>query len=93
MKEKILLFCFGWFLYFEAPGPRQIYDMVTGNSFQNPQYLFADSKEEVCRRVRRVVHNGEVKIYIENLSSHTLHIELPAYDLRKLISLCSWEHS
>ena len=79
-----------WIIYFGLPGPRQIYDWVAGSVFpRHPQYLFANSNREVCERLRRVGDNGKVNIYVENLSTHKLHIFLTQRQIRALVIVCN----
>ena len=87
-KQRIVIACSAWILFFEVPGPRQVYDFVFGG-VHNPQYLFAGSEREVCRRVRRVVENGKANIFIENLSAHDAHIYHTHEQLRSMIVVCS----
>ena len=88
-KRVIVMFSFIWIAYFAMPGPRQIYDWVAGSAFpRHPQYLFANSNREVCERLRRVVDNGKVNIYVENLSTHTIHVYLNQQQIRAVIYLC-----
>jgi len=62
--------------------------MATGG-IRNPQYLYADSNWEVCRRIRRVVDaNGKVNIFVENLSTHDTLIYYSYERLRALIVTC-----
>ncbi len=89
MGKSLLVACLSWITYFAVPGPRQVYDFVFGSSLHNPQYLFASSHREVCRRVRRVVEHGKVNIYVENLSTHRLHISLTQHQIRALVIVCA----
>ena len=90
---KSIVFVGGvWIAYFAVPGPRQVYDWVARSGFgfpRHPQYLFANSNREVCERLRRVVDNGKVNIYIENLSTHKLHIFLTQRQIRALVIVCN----
>ena len=88
-QYRIIVVCSLWVAYFAVPGPRQLYDWVFGSGSRNPQYLFADSHKEVCRRLRRVVENGKANIYIENLSTHKLHIALTQRQIRALVVACT----
>ena len=87
-KKRVLLACCVWIVYFAAPDPRTVIDYLFGSRIKHSSYLYADSEYEVCRRVRRVINNGKATIYIENLSSHTTHVELVPDDMRRLIMLC-----
>ncbi len=89
VKKLVLVSSIAWLAFFAAPGPRQIYDFAFGSSLHNPQYLFASSDREVCRRVRRVVEHGKVNIYVENLSTHRLHISLTQRQIRALVFVCN----
>ena len=60
IKKGFVLISIAWLTFFSLPGPRQVYDYVFGSGIRNPQYLFADSHKEACRRLRRVVENGKV---------------------------------
>ena len=63
--------------------------MATGGT-RNPQYLYADSEWELCRRIRRHVDaNGKVDIFIENLSTHGTLIYYTHSRLRATISACA----
>ena len=88
LKRRLLFVCAAWIAYFALPDPRTAVDYVLGSGVRNPQYLFADSEYQACRRVRRVIDNGKPKIYVENLSSYTFAIVLTEHETRKLISIC-----
>lgn len=88
VKQTLLLVSLVWLVYFAVPGPRQVYDFVFGG-VHNPQYLFASSEREVCRRLRRVVEHGKVDLYVENLSTHKLHISLSQPQIRGLVVACN----
>ena len=88
VKQRVVIVCLSWVIFFEVPGPRQVYDFVFGG-VHNPQYLFAGSEREVCRRIRRVVENGRPNIFIENLSVHDVHIRHTHEQLRSMIIVCS----
>ena len=87
IKKLLLILSVVWLIFFALPGPRQIFEWATGHRVRNPQYLFADSSREACRRVRRVVENGKVNIYIENLPTHR-HILFNQQQIRTLIVMC-----
>ena len=89
IKKLLLTASIVWLTFFALPGPRQVYDYVFGSGIRNPQYLFADSDREACRRVRRVIENGKVNIYVENLPSHEMHISLSQQQIRTLIVMCN----
>ncbi len=86
--QRILIFCCSFLLYFECSGPREVFDAVFNTSPRNPQYLFASSSEELCRRVRRVTAHGKVNIYVENLSTHGTHVVFTQRQVRALLSAC-----
>ena len=86
-KQRIIIACVGIIIYLDAPGPREIYDNIFGG-VRNPQYLFASSELDVCRRIRRVVDSGKTNIYIENLSSHNVFIYYTHKRLRATIMTC-----
>lgn len=88
VKRSLLLVSLSWLVYFALPGPRQVYDFALGG-VHNPQYLFAGSERGVCRRLRRVVVHGKVSLYVENLSTHKLHISLTQPQIRTLVVACS----
>ena len=90
-QYRVIVTCSLWIAYFALPGPREIYDFFFGSAFpRNPQYLFAGNNDrEVCRRLRRVVENGKANIYIENLSTHKLHIVLTQRQIRALVAACT----
>ena len=88
VKRSLLLVSLSWLVYFALPGPRQVYDFAFGG-VHNPQYLFAGSEREVCRRLRRVVEQGKVDLYVENLSTHKLHISLSQAQIRGLVVACN----
>ena len=92
-KKRVLLACCVWIVYFTVPDPRTAIDYVFGSGIRNPQYLFADSDREACRRLRRVVENGKVNIYVENLPTHKMLISLTQKQIRALINLCSLRKS
>jgi len=87
-KQRIIIACSAWIMFFEAPGPRELYDRVFGD-MHNPQYLFAGSEHEVCSRIRRIVENGKLNIFIENLSAHDMHIYYTHEQLRNIIVTCN----
>ncbi len=89
VKKLVLVLSIAWLAFFALPGPRQVYDYVFGSSLHSPQYLFASSHREVCRRVRRVVEHGKVNIYVENLSTHRLHVSLTQHQIRALVIVCA----
>ena len=86
-KVWVINGCILFACWLDFLGPRELYDMAFG-SVTNPQYLFADSDNELCRRVRRVVVNGQPKIFVENLSSHSMLIYYTHKRLRALIMTC-----
>ena len=88
-KKLLLVGCMAWIIYFAVPGPRQVYGWLFGSVIRNPQYLFADSRRKACRRMRRVIENGKANIYIENLSTHKVHIFLTQRQLRTLVIACN----
>ena len=86
----ILNACVLFFAYFEASGPREVLATLGLAQVQHPTYLFADSHAAICRRIRRITHNGKIKIYVENYNNNkTLHIKLQGQHLRNLIGLCA----
>ena len=88
VKIWIINCCILFVAALECGDPRDFYDWATGG-IRNPQYLFADSNFELCRRVRRVVEpDGKVDIYVENLSSHSLIIIHNPTRLRSIIMAC-----
>lgn len=87
-KIWIINCCLLFIGFMECGGPREIYDYATGG-VKNPQYLFAGSHWEICRRIRRVVESdGKVNIFIENFSGHSMYIDYDNTRLRNLIMLC-----
>ena len=90
-KTKIWIIncCLLFVSWLDFPDPRDVYDMVTGG-VKNPQYLFAGSEHELCRRIRMIKDaEGKTKdIFIENYSVHSAHIYYTHEQLRIFISLC-----
>ena len=96
LEKGIIIFAVAWLTFFALPGPRQVYDWFFGSGISNPQYLFADSHKEACRRLRRVVEDGKANLYIENLPTHKLHISFTQRKIRALVVACSnasWDNS
>ena len=91
LKKAIVVVCSAWVVFFAAPGPRQVYDWVFGSSIHHPSYLFANSEKEACRRLRRVVDNGKVNLYVENLTTHKQHIFFTQPQIRQLVVACAWK--
>lgn len=87
IKIWVINSCILFACWLDFAGPRALYDMVFGRA-TNPQYLFAGSDNDLCRRVRRVVENGQPKIFVENLSSHNMLIYYTHKRLRALIVTC-----
>jgi len=87
VKIWVINTCVLWMAFFECSGPRDIYDAVAG-AVLNPQYLFADSEFPLCKRIRRVVVNGQLAIFIENTSQHSMHIYYTHERLRAIIMAC-----
>ena len=90
-KTKIWIIncCILFVSWLDFADPRDVYDMVTGG-VKNPQYLFAGSDWEVCRRIR-MIKDAEGKtqdIFIENYSVHDAHIYYTHERLRAIIMTC-----
>ena len=86
-KIWVINVCVLWLAFFECRGPREVYDAAVGG-MHNPQYLFADSDFPLCKRIRRIVLNGEPHIFIENISTHSMLIYYTHERVRNFITLC-----
>lgn len=88
--EKFLAGLLAFIIFFAAPGPGELYHWLVKFP-AHPSYLYANSEWQVCRRLRLVKENGTTKLYVENLSYHTLDIVLTQKRIRALIVFCMLE--
>ena len=86
MRTAICYGCLVWLVYFSAPGPREIRDLVAGGTgvARHSSYLFTEHASEVCRRLRHV----EGSVIVENLSSDTMHVVLVDWQMSRLLRYC-----
>lgn len=89
IKIWIINSCLLFVAWLDLADPRDVYDMATGG-VKNPQYLFAGSDFDLCRRIRMIKDAaGKTQdIFIENYSVHDIHIYYTHEQLRHHIMLC-----